>query len=109
MIDVLADIAFAIWDGVELAKDPTDPWKWAAVGADIAFAFISGATGGGVAVRGIAKGVNTIDNASDAAKGIAKEPTRLTASPTRRRLPRTRTTTPRPSVCRGTLRGRDGR
>jgi len=67
LFDILFDIGSAIWDVVEIVKNPTSGWAWGSLGADVACAFVPFVAGGGVAVRG-AKAVNAIDNAADAAK-----------------------------------------
>jgi RHS repeat-associated protein len=75
LIDILFDIGSAIWDVVDIVKNPTDPWAWGSLGADVVCAFIPFVAGGGAAVRGVklgTKAINAIDNAADTAKGIAK-------------------------------------
>jgi hypothetical protein len=70
---VLFDIGSAIWDVVDIVKNPASGWAWGSLGADVVCAFVPFVAGGGAAVRGAklgTKAVNAVDNASDAAKAI---------------------------------------
>jgi RHS repeat-associated protein len=67
-LETVLDIASIAYDIYEITKDPNNAWNWVSLGADVACAILPVATGGGAAVRGIAKGANAIDNTADAVK-----------------------------------------
>ena len=54
-IDVFLDIAGIAWDIVDIAANPTNPYAWASLAADVGCLFIPGATGGGKFIKIILK------------------------------------------------------
>ncbi|MDD7460169.1 MAG: hypothetical protein PUK78_09780 [Spirochaetales bacterium] len=45
------DVAGIVWDVVDIAANPANPWAWASLAADVGCMFIPGATGGGRAIK----------------------------------------------------------
>jgi len=60
ILDTLADIGFIIWDIADIIADPSNGWNWTALGADLGCLIIPFASGGGRAIKGIAKGSDLI-------------------------------------------------
>jgi pyocin large subunit-like protein len=65
IIDVALDLGFIGMDVVDIYNDPSDTWAWAALGADVVCAVIPVATGGGLGVKALKKGVQETDNIGD--------------------------------------------
>ena len=70
-IDVFLDIAGIAWDIVDIAANPTNPWAWASLAADVGCLFIPGATGGGRAIKAL-EGSQKIGQAAKAARLAGK-------------------------------------
>jgi YD repeat-containing protein len=52
VVDIVADVGFISYDVYALYQAPAVVTNWVALGADVGCAFLPGATGGGLAVRG---------------------------------------------------------
>jgi pyocin large subunit-like protein len=61
IIDVALDLGFIGMDVVDIYNDPSDTWAWAALGADVVCAVIPVATGGGLGVKALKKGLKGDD------------------------------------------------
>ena len=70
-VDIALDAGFIVVDLVELYSNPTDPWAWAALGADVACAALPVVTGGGLAVKGL-KAANKLDDTADTLRIVDK-------------------------------------
>lgn len=77
--DLALDVVFTVGSLIAVAKNPIDLKAWAALGADLICMAVPFATGGGIAVRALAKTDNIIDagrmmnkadNIADAGKAI---------------------------------------
>ena len=71
LLDTFLDVAGIVWDVVDIAANPANPWGWAALAADVGCMFIPGATGGGRAIKAI-EGSKKIANAAKVAKAAGK-------------------------------------
>jgi hypothetical protein len=54
-LDTFLDIAGVIYDIVDITVNPTNPWSWVSLAADIGCIFIPGATGAGKLIKGAEK------------------------------------------------------
>ena len=71
VIDVFLDIAGIVWDIVDIAANPTNPYAWASLAADVGCMFIPGATGGGRAIKAL-EGSQKLAQAAKAARLAGK-------------------------------------
>ncbi len=66
--DTFLDLGFIGYDLYNIFDDPTDVSNWAALGADVAFAFVPVLTGGGLLVKSVSKAGKSV---SVAEKGVS--------------------------------------
>ena len=71
VIDTFLDAAGIFWDIVDIAANPSNPWAWASLAADVGCLFIPGATGGGRAIKAL-EGSAEIAKAAKAARLAGK-------------------------------------
>ena len=66
-LDTFLDIVGILWDVVEIAAEPANPWSWASLAADVGCLFIPGATGGGKVIK-LTEGTRKMGKVSRGAK-----------------------------------------
>ena len=66
-LDTFLDIVGILWDVVEIAAEPANPWSWASLAADVGCLFIPGATGGGKVIK-LTEGTRKMGKVSRVAK-----------------------------------------
>jgi len=72
VIETLLDIGFIIWDIVDIFKNPFDPLNYAALGGDVAGAFVPFFTGGGKLAKAGIKSLSKGNQVVDVGKGVDK-------------------------------------